>query len=110
VLIQVDKASVGGDKRKITIYGKFENDVEAATEEILIERAFISIENHLLEYVCGYNDANLEFFQGKSSVVQLAVEQNHTGNFDIVAVGTRTSVEDLRSMVQTHINLFGRYQ
>ncbi len=65
----MEKASVGGgDKRKITIYGKTERDVEDATAEIVLERIFIPFDNALIDYVCGPNEKNLSFFYEKSGV------------------------------------------
>jgi hypothetical protein len=69
VHVIVDRASAGGDKRKITISGANEQSVDEAIEEILIERAHLPIETHMIEYVCGHNDKNLGFFYEKSEVV-----------------------------------------
>jgi len=65
----VEKASIGGDKRKITVFGQNESDVEEAIEEIMLERAQLPIEQSMIEYVCGYNDKNLGYFYEKSGVV-----------------------------------------
>jgi hypothetical protein len=66
----VEKASVnGGDKRKITVFGKTERSVEDAIGEIVLERIFIPFDNALIEYVCGPNEKNLSFFYEKSGVV-----------------------------------------
>jgi hypothetical protein len=103
----VERASAGGDKRKITVIGKNERDVDGAIEEINIERVHLPIETHLIEYVCGHNDKNLTFFYDKSGVAQLNVDQDKaSGNFSIVAIGTKPAIEDLRTMVQTHLNLY----
>jgi len=65
----------------------------------------------LIEYVCGHNDKNLGFFYEKSEVVSLTVDPNqHTGHYDLVAIGTRNSIEDLKYIVQTHLNLYDNYQ
>ena len=70
VYIQVEKATIGGgDKRKITISGKTERNVDDAIEEIVLERIFIPFDNKLIEYVCGPNEKNLSFFYEKSGVV-----------------------------------------
>ena len=111
VNIAIEKASTSGDKRKITISGKTERDVEDAIEEVVLERAVLPIDSTLIEYVCGYKDQNVRFFEEKSGVVQIDVDQDKfNGNFSIVAIGTRHSLEDLRTMVQTHINLHDKYQ
>jgi hypothetical protein len=43
--------------------------------------------------------------------VKIDVDQDKlTGTFSIVAVGSRTALEDLRHIVQTHINLYEKAQ
>ncbi len=70
VYIQVDKPTIGGgDKRKITVSGKTERNVDDAIEELVLERVFIPFDNKLYEYVCGPNEKNLSFFHEKSGVV-----------------------------------------
>ena len=111
VQINIEKTSSQGDKRKITIYGKDERDVEDAVEEVNLERVFIPFDNSLIDYVYGYKMKNLDFFHEKSGVVQLDISKNpQTGFEELVAIGTQKSIEDLRTIVQTHINLYDRYQ
>ena len=89
VQINIEKTSSQGDKRKITIYGKDERDVEDAVEEVNLERVFIPFENSLIEYVYGYKMKNLDFFHEKSGVVQLDISKNpQTGFEELVAIGT----------------------
>ena len=91
---------MGSDKRKITVSGNSETDVDEAIEEILLERVVIPLESSLIECICGQNDSNLTFFQEKSGAVQISIDQDSSnGKFAIVAIGTRKSIEDLRTMV-----------
>ena len=111
VQIHVETASAAGDKRKITVVGANEQDVDDAIEEILLERLYLPIEHNILEYVCGYNDKNLSFFFEKSGVVALNVDKNQqTGHFELVSIGTRRALDDLKTIVQTHISLHERVQ
>ena len=59
----------------------------------------------MIEQVCGNNDANLHFFTKKSGAVHLTVEKDR-GNFLLQAIGTRRSLDVLRTIVQTQINLY----
>ena len=107
VTVNVERSAAAGDKRKITVYGKSEKDVEDAIEEIFLEKIVIPIEQQLAESVC--SNSNLNYFFEKSHVIDLNVEKNsHNGGIDIVAIGTRRALEDLKFYVQTHINLSGQ--
>ena len=54
---------------------------------------------------------NLDYFHEKSGVVQLDTSKNpQTGSEELVAIGTQKSIEDLETIVQTHINLYDRFQ
>ena len=76
----------------------------------MLERVSIPVEHNLIEFVCGDNDQNLAFFYKKSGVVHLNVDKDkHTGNFSIIAIGTHRAVDDLATIVQTHINLHNEY-
>ena len=100
VQINIEKTSSQGDKRKITICGKDERDVEDAVEEVNLERVFIPFDNSLIDYVYGYKMKNLDFFHEKSGVVQLDISKNpQTGFEELVAIGTQKSIEDLRTIV-----------
>lgn len=94
----------------ITVTGNNEKDVEEAIEEIMIERIAIPIENQIIEYVCGQNDKNLSFFHDRSGVLQLNIESQANGNFALVAAGTKRALDDLTTIVQTHIGLYEPYQ
>ena len=107
--ITVGRATVGDNKRVITVTGNNEKDVEEAIEEIMIERIAIPIENQIIEYVCGQNDKNLSFFHDRSGVLQLNVESQANGNFSLVAAGTKRALDDLTTIVQTHIGLYEPY-
>jgi len=67
VQIFIEKGN--GEKRKITINGKNEKDVEAAVEEIALEKAYVPFDNSIIEYVYGHKMKNLDFFYEKSGVV-----------------------------------------
>ncbi|TNV79139.1 hypothetical protein FGO68_gene10829 [Halteria grandinella] len=111
VSIQVEKGTFNGDKRKIIVSGRSEQEVAAAAEQIALEKVFIAIDSTLIEHVCGENDQNLEFFRETSGIIQIDVDQDKlTGNYSIVAVGTRGQIDDLRHVVQTHINLYEKAQ
>lgn len=111
VAIYIDKTNSQGEKRKITIYGKNERDVEGALEEVDIQRAFIPFDNSIIDYVYGHKMKNLDYFHEKSGVVQLDITKNQqTGFEELVVIGTLRSIEDLKIILQTHINLYDRYQ
>ncbi len=42
--VNVERSAAAGDKRKISVYGKSEKDVEDAIEEIFLEKIVIPIE------------------------------------------------------------------
>lgn len=56
------------------IVGSSEHSVEEACSYVALERAQIPIEDHLIDYVCGYNDKNLSYFSEKSDVMSIKVE------------------------------------
>jgi hypothetical protein len=53
VSVKVEKAFMGSDKRKITVSGNSEQDVDEAIEDILLERVIIPLESSLIECICG---------------------------------------------------------
>ena len=101
----MEKASASGDKRKITVFGRDQKSTQDALDEIFLDRLSIPVEASMIEQVCGNNDANLHFFTKKSGTVHLTVEKDR-GNFLLQAIGTRRSLEILRTIVQTQINLY----
>jgi KH domain len=106
VQVVVERASAGGDKRKVTVMGHSEEEVDKAVQEVSIERLYIPIQTSLIEEVCGPNDSNLHFFQEGSQVLQLSVHQdNATGGFSLAAVGTKPALDDLQFFVQTKLDL-----
>ena len=48
--------------KKVTVSGANEADVDAAIEEINLQRVSIPVRPEHIDYVCGTNDENLNYF------------------------------------------------
>ena len=77
VFIDIDKSQTESSKRKIVISGKTEKSVQDAAEELDIQELRLPIED--VDYVCGINDKNLDYFHNKSDVLVLRIETGKSG-------------------------------
>ena len=79
---------MGSQQRKITVMGHNEQDIDAAIREINYQKIEIDVNHDVIDYVCGTNDSNLDYFISKSGVITLTVEPKNDGkNYKLVAVG-----------------------
>ncbi|CDW81270.1 fragile x mental retardation protein [Stylonychia lemnae] len=110
VKIEVEQQRRDNQLKKVTIYGNSIKEVQAASSEVNIMKVLIDVPNEHLDYVLGKNDENIEYFTTKSCVITLDVTKKDDFNHNLVAVGTQQAVDDLKMIVNTHLQYFSQYQ
>ena len=86
--------------------------MNAALEEINIQKFAITVPEDQIEYVRGAKDENLNYFLEKSQVIQIDIKEptEKSPDYQLIAIGLHQNVEDLRTIVATHMEYFSQYQ